>query len=369
MTERVDAVVIGAGVVGLACAYELSRRLDSVVVIEREVGPGREISSRNSGVIHAGIYYPHDSLKTKMCIEGKRRLYEWCEIHHVPHKRTGKLIVATSAEDEKRLAAIARHAREVGAGELTLLSGPEAQASEPELRCALALHSPTSGVVDVHELMASMIRQINGAGGAIVCHTTVEDVQQLQEGWIVQTIDTTGSETELHAGRVVNAGGLSALDIAAKSGLPDEQRPWRLYPCKGSYFALGAGAPPTRNSLIYPLPEGGGLGVHITADISGARRAGPDAEFVDTIDYSVDESRAERFAQAVARYLPAIRPEHLTPDYSGIRPKLVGPAGGFADFVIANPSSQPGMVHLIGIESPGITASLAIGAFVSDVIG
>ncbi|MGB5694054.1 MAG: NAD(P)/FAD-dependent oxidoreductase [Polyangiales bacterium] len=369
MTERVDAIVIGAGVVGLACAHELSRRLGSVVVIEREAGPGREISSRNSGVIHAGIYYPNDSLKTKMCIEGKRRLYEWCEAHEVPHKRTGKLIVATSAEDEKRLRAIARHAAEVGAGQLTLMSGREARKSEPELHCALALHSPTSGVVDVHEFMASMIREINAAGGAIVYHTSVQEIRKVPEGWLVRTTDTMGSEAELHAKRAVNAGGLSALDVAAKSGLPADQRPWRLYPCKGSYFALGAGAPPTRNSLIYPLPEGGGLGVHITADVSGARRAGPDAEFVDTIDYSVDESRAERFAEAVARYLPAIRPEHLTPDYSGIRPKLVGPAGGFADFVIAHPSSQPGMVHLIGIESPGLTASLAIGAFVSNVIG
>ena len=369
MSERVEAVVIGAGIVGLACAYELSRRLDSVVIIEREIGPGREISSRNSGVIHAGIYYPSDSLKTKLCIEGNRRLYEWCEAHEVPHRRTGKLIVATSAEDEQRLLTIARHAKEVGAGELRLMSGSEASEQEPEVRCELALHSPTSGVVDVHEFIASLVREIKEADGVVVYHTAVDEIRKARDGWIIQTTDTVGNQAELHTRRIVNAAGLSALDVAAKSGLPDEQRPWRLYPCKGSYFALGAGAPPTRNSLIYPLPGGGGLGVHITADISGARRAGPDAEFIDTIDYSVDESRAERFAKAVARYLPAIRPEHLTPDYSGIRPKLVGPGGGFADFVIANPASQPGVVHLIGIESPGLTAALAIGAHVSDVIG
>ena len=369
MSEQVDAVVIGAGVIGLACAYELSRRLDSVVVIEREVGPGRAISSRNSGVVHAGIYYPNDSLKTRLCIEGKRRLYEWCETHEVPYKRTGKLIVATNPEDEQRLHAIARHAQEVGAGELTLMTGREATKQEPELRCELALHSPTSGVVDVHEFIASLVREVKETDGTLVYHTAVEEIRKSQDGWIVQTADTMGSKAELQAQRIVNAAGLSALDVAAKSGLTEAERPWRLYPCKGSYFALGAGAPPTRNSLIYPLPEGGGLGVHITADISGARRAGPDAEFVDTLDYSVDESRVGRFAEAVARYLPAIRSEHLTPDYSGIRPKLVGPGGGFADFVIANPSSQPGAVHLIGIESPGLTASLAIGAHVSDVIG
>ena len=368
MSEQVDAVVIGAGVVGLACAYELSQRLDSVVVLEREVGPGREISSRNSGVVHAGIYYPKDSLKTRLCIEGNRLLYEWCENHEVPHKHTGKLIVATNPQDEQRLRAIAGHAKEVGAGDLRLMTGSEASEQEPELRCALALHSPTSGVVDVHEFIASLVHEIKEADGMVVYHTAVDEIRRAQDGWVIQTRDTTGNQMELEARRVVNAAGLSALDVAAKSGLPEAERHWRLYPCKGSYFALGAGAPATRNSLIYPLPEGGGLGVHITADISGARRAGPDAEFVDTIDYSVDESRAERFAAAVARYLPAIRPEHLTPDYSGIRPKLVGPEGGFADFVISNPSSQPGMVHLIGIESPGLTAALAIGARVSKLI-
>ncbi len=367
MSEAVDAVVIGAGVVGLACAYELSQRLDTVVVIEREVGPGREISSRNSGVVHAGIYYPSDSLKTKLCIEGKHRLYAWCEAHDVSHKRTGKLIVATNPDDERRLRRIAKHANDVGAGDLRLMTGAEARADEPELRCALALHSPTSGVVDVHELLASLARAVREADGEIVCHTAVEAIDRIDRGWVVRTKDTHGTETELHTKRIVNAAGLAAIEIAALSGLG--KRPWRYYPCKGSYFSLGSGAPPTRNSLIYPLPEGGGLGVHITADISGARRAGPDAEFIDEIDYTVDEARAERFAAAVARYLPAIRPEHLTPDYSGIRPKLVGPEGGFADFVIADPSEQPHVVHLIGIESPGLTASLAIGARVSDVIG
>jgi len=369
MGDSVDAVVVGAGVVGLACAYELSRRLETVVVIEREVGPGREISSRNSGVVHAGIYYPKDSWKTKLCIEGKKRLYEWCETHDVPHAHTGKLIVATNAQDEARLRKIAKHAADVGAGELRLMSGQEAKAQEPELRCELALHSPTSGVVDVHEFIASLAREVHEADGATVYQTVLQSVERTVDGWVVRTTDTMGRETELQTARIVNAAGLSAIDVARATGLPDSEIPWRLYPCKGSYFALGSGAPHTNNSLIYPLPEGGGLGVHITADISGARRAGPDAEFIDEIDYTVDESRAERFADAVARYLPAIRPEHLTPDYSGIRPKLVGPAGGFADFVIANPASQPGVVHLIGIESPGLTAALAIGAHVSDVIG
>lgn len=367
--DEVDAVVIGAGVVGLACALELTRRLDSVVVIEREVGPGREISSRNSGVIHAGIYYPDDSLKTGLCIEGNRRMYRWCETHDVPHARTGKLIVATSMEDEERLRKLARHAKEAGAGELEPLTGTEVSQREPELRCQAGLYSPTSGVVDVHELLASFLRAVREADGTVVFNTEVEQIERSRRDWIVRTSDTMGRTTEIRTRRVVNAAGLSALDIAEKSGLPAGERPWRLYPCKGSYFALQAGAPPTNHSLIYPLPRGAGLGVHITADLSGARRAGPDAKYIDEIDYLVDESHAERFAEAVGRYLPAIRPEHLAPDYAGIRPKLVGPRGGFADFVIATPKSQPGVTHLIGIESPGLTASLAIGSRVSDVIG
>lgn len=367
--DEVDAVVIGAGVVGLACAYELSQRLDSVAVIERDAGPGRQTSSRNSGVIHAGIYYPRDSLKTRLCIEGKNRLYDWCEAHDVAHRRSGKIIVATSPEDEGRLRAIARHASEVGAGKLDLMSGDEAMALEPELRCAAALHSPSSGIVDVHALIASLATEVRRTGGAIVCHTSVDSIARSKTGWVVQTVDTIGRQTELHTSRIINAAGLSAIDLAERTGLPARERPWRLHPCKGSYFVLGPAAPPTRHELIYPLPSDGGLGVHITADLSGARRAGPDVEFVDEIDYGVDESGAERFARAVARYLPAIRPEHLTPDYSGIRPKLVGPGGGFADFVIANPSSQPGVIHLIGIESPGLTAALAIGARVSKLVG
>ena len=202
--------------VGLACAHALSRRLDSVVVIERDVGPGREISSRNSGVVHAGIYYPGESLKTRMCIEGNRLLYQWCETHDVPHRHTGKLIVATSPQDEKRLRAIAAHAQEVGAGELRLMTGDEATRQEPELRCALALHSPTSGVVDVHEYIASLVREIRESDGAIVYHTGVDSIERSGDGWIVRTTDTRGSETELATTRVVNAAGLSALSVACR---------------------------------------------------------------------------------------------------------------------------------------------------------
>lgn len=365
--DEVDAIVIGAGVVGLACAYVLSTRLSSVVVIDREVGPGRATSSRNSGVIHAGIYYPADSLKTRLCIEGRKLLYDWCETHEVPHANTGKLIVATTPEDEGKLDALTRHVASVGVP-LEARSGAEVGREDPEVRCRSARFSPTSGVVDVHEYIASLVKELHDRSGETVFQTELQSVDRSPHGWRVRTTDTMGRSAELLTPRLVNSGGLDAVDIAASSGLRGDARPGPLFPCKGSYFALVAGAPATKHSLIYPLPQPAGLGVHITTDLSGARRAGPDTEYVEHIAYDVDEARAERFAAAVARYLPAIRPEHLAPDYAGIRPKLIGPPGGFADFVITAPTSQPGVVHLIGIESPGLTASLAIAARVSMLL-
>lgn len=363
-SDEVDAIVIGAGVVGLACAYELSKRLGSVVVIDREAGPGRSTSSRNSGVIHAGIYYPSDSEKTRLCIEGRARLYAWCEAHDIPHANTGKLIVATNPEDEAKLDALARHAAEVGVP-LEPLTGAEVSAKEPEVRCTSARFSPTSGVVDVHEYIASLLKELREHGGTAVFQTELESIDRTKHGWIVRTTDTMGRTAELVTPRLLNSAGLDAVEVAKRSGLNDGEPPWTLYPCKGCYFSLQAGAPATTHSLIYPLPQPAGLGVHITTDLSGARRAGPDTRYIDEIEYGVDESDAERFAEAVARYLPAIRAEHLSPDYAGVRPKLVGPPGGFADFVVSAPESQPGMIHLIGIESPGLTASLAIAERVS----
>ena len=360
--------MIGAGVIGLACAVELGRRWGSIVVIDRELGPGRETSSRNSGVIHAGLYYPEQSLKTKLCIEGKKLLYEWCEAHQVPHARTGKLIVATSDGEERKLRDLARHAARVDAGALRFWDSAETKQREPEIRCQAALWSPTSGVVDVHELIESLARAVREADGAILFQTRVESLRHDGDRWFVRTTDSMGREGEIQTRRLVNAAGLSAIDVAEGSGLDPSERPWRLHPCKGSYFTLSSQAPPTYTSLIYPLPEEAGLGIHLTTDLAGGRRAGPDVEFVDAIDYRVDEAKAERFAAAVGRYLPAIRAEHLTPDYAGVRPKLVGPGQGFADFVIAQPRSQAGAVHLIGIESPGLTAALAIGRFVTKLM-
>ena len=360
--------MIGAGVVGLACAVELGRRWGPIVVIDREIGPGRETSSRNSGVIHAGLYYPEQSLKTKLCIEGKNLLYQWCEAHQVPHARTGKLIVATTDGEERRLRALARHAARVGAGALRFWDGAETKRREPEIRCQAALWSPTSGVVDVHELIESLARAVREADGAIVFQTRAESLRRDGDRWLVRTTDSMGREAEIRTPRLVNAAGLSAIEVAARSGLEPSERPWRLHPCKGSYFTLSSKAPSTHASLIYPLPEEAGLGIHLTTDLAGGRRAGPDVEFVDGIDYQLDESKAKRFAAAVGRYLPGIRTEHLTPDYVGIRPKLAGPGEGIADFVIAQPRSQPGAVHLIGIESPGLTAALAIGRFVTRLM-
>lgn len=361
------AVVIGAGIVGLACAQKLLQRLGSVLVIDPEAGPGRQTSSRNSGVIHAGIYYPGNSLKTRLCIEGNRLLYAWCEAQAVPYERSGKLVIASTLAELAKLEALAKHAQQVGAGQLQLLDATELSQREPAVRGLGALWSPRSGIVDAHALIASLARRLREDGGDLAFRARAKAIRRAGRSWIVQTEDSLGRQAELRTARVVNAAGLGAIEVARRSGLDERQFPWRLHPCKGSYFALGPGAPSTRCRLIYPMPEQAGLGIHLTTDLSGSRRLGPDAEYVEELDYDVDEAKAEHFAAAAARYLPEVTAADLSPDYAGIRPKLLGPGEGFSDFVIASPPSQPGMTHLIGIESPGLTAALAIGRFVASL--
>ena len=352
---------------GLACAEALLRRLGSVLVIDSEAGPGRQTSSRNSGVIHAGLYYPQSSWKTRLCIDGNRLLYAWCEAQTVPHERSGKLVVASTDAELQKLRDLQRHAQQVGAGPLQLLDSAELHRREPALVGRGALFSPRSGVLDAHAFIESLSRKIREDGGDLAFRTEVRGIERRGEAWILRTQDSLGRQTELSTARVVNAAGLRAIEIARRSGLSGPNCPWRLHLCKGSYFTLGPEAPRTRSRLIYPMPEQAGLGIHLTCDLGGARRLGPDVEYVDEADYDVAEDKAERFAAAAARYLPGVTERHLRPDYAGIRPKLVGPGEGFADFVIESPRGQPGMTHLIGIESPGLTAALAIGRFVADL--
>jgi L-2-hydroxyglutarate oxidase LhgO len=362
----VDVAIVGAGVVGLACAVALARQGRRVVVLERHGGPGRETSSRNSGVIHAGLYYPPGSLKARLCVEGRERLYRWCAARGVPHRRTGKLVVATSEAEVPALEALHRRALDNGAGSLLWLTGAEVAERDPALRVVAGLWSPESGLVDVHGVMDALLAEGQALGMDVAWHT---GVRALEPGAPAR-VHTEGPDGEgfvLEAGAVVNAAGLDADRVAAMAGVDVDEWGWRQHPCKGQYFALTAGAPRPRTALVYPLPDPAGLGIHLTQDLGGRCIAGPDAQYVDALDYTVDETRAEAFASAVARYLPGITAAHLSPDYAGIRPKLQGPGEAFRDFVLAE--APEGVVHLVGMESPGLTAALAIGEEVARVLG
>jgi L-2-hydroxyglutarate oxidase LhgO len=365
-----EVLVIGAGVVGLAVAAELSRRGKAVVVIEREGMPGSITSSRNSGVIHAGIYYPAGSLKAQTCIEGRQLLYERAARLGIAHRKTGKLIVAVTRDEGEYLADLRERATAIGVP-LALLDEKALRAREPDLRGVLALSSPESGVVDAHGLVESFRAEARDHGAEIAFRTWPTHIESERDAVRVQTDDARGERLDLRAGWVINAAGLDADRVASLAGLDVDALGYRIHPSKGDYFVLGAGAPRPKTSLVYPVPHGVGLGIHLTVDLGGRCLAGPDATFVDARDdYGVDASKAPHFAASVARYLPGVSPEHLTPDYAGIRPRLAGPDDSFRDFVIeeATPHGMPRLVNLLGIESPGLTASPAIARRVARIV-
>ena len=363
MTERVECVVIGAGVVGLAVARALALSGREVWVLEAGEGIGIGISSRNSEVIHAGIYYPTGSLKARYCVEGKEMLYAYCAERGVPHRRLGKLIVAADEAELPVLERIRAKAAENGVGDLVPLSGEAAREMEPALRVAGALHSPSTGIVDSHALMLSYQGEIEAAGGSVACHAPVLGGRVSRGGFCLEIGGEEKMTLECEA--LVNAVGLHAPDVARKiAGVPPETIP-TAYLCKGSYYSLLGRAPFSR--LIYPVPEKAGLGVHLTLDLGGQARFGPDTQWVDHEDYDVDIARSENFYAAIRRYWPALRDGALSPGYAGIRPKISGPAEPSADFRVSGPAEHGigGLVNLFGIESPGLTASLAIGKSVA----
>ena len=364
--ERIEAVVVGAGVVGLACARALARAGREVVVLEREGRIGSHTSSRNSEVIHAGIYYPRGSEKARLCLRGREMLYAYCADRGVPHRRLGKIIVATEPAQEAALAGIAAAAAANGVDDLRPLGGPELAALEPSLRGVAGLLSPSTGIVDSHALMLSLQGELEDAGGAIAFGTAFAAARPAADGFEIEAAGR-GEPVRIAAGLLVNAAGLFAGEVAARiEGLapPFRRRVWF---CKGNYFGTAARVP--FRHLIYPVPERDGLGVHLTLDLAGRGRFGPDTEWIDGLDYRLDPGRGAGFAAAIRRYWPGLPDGALTPDYSGIRPKLA-PAGGAAtDFLIEGPESHglPGLVNLFGIESPGLTASLAIAEAVADL--
>jgi L-2-hydroxyglutarate oxidase LhgO len=363
--DKVECVVIGAGVIGLAVARRLAETGREVVVLEEAEGIGTVTSSRNSEVIHAGIYYPAGSWMARMCVAGKIALYRYCEAHGIPYRNCGKLIVATTAEETTKLAAIRSHAEANGVLDLQTLSGAAAREMEPALNCDAALLSPSTGIIDSHAYMLSLRGEAEAAGAAFAFHTPLLRAKAAA-GRI--ELETGGAAPmTLACDLLINAAGLGAPAVARSiAGMPLDQIP-SAYLAKGNYFSCSARAPFSR--LIYPVPEPGGLGVHLTLDMAGQARFGPDVEWVETIDYAVDPARAARFYPAIRKYWPTLPDGALMPSYSGIRPKIVPPAVATQDFLIQGPADHgvAGLINLFGIESPGLTSSLAIADHVAEI--
>ncbi|MCI2809281.1 NAD(P)/FAD-dependent oxidoreductase [Eoetvoesiella caeni] len=367
MPADVDCVVLGAGVVGLAVARELALAGREVLVAESAGAIGTGTSSRNSEVIHAGIYYPANSLKARLCVQGKHLLYAYCQERGIAHGRPGKLIVATSPEQALQLKSLAQQARQNGVDDLQWISGAQAQQLEPALSCTAALLSPSTGIIDSHGLMLALQGESENNNAQYVFHTPFIGGEILRNGLF--RLRFGGAEPlELSAACVVNATGLSAPANAHKlAGQPTEHIP-QAYLCKGSYFTLSGKSPFSR--LIYPMPDHAGLGVHLTLDIGGQAKFGPDTEWVESEDYSLDPARAGAFYAAIRRYWPGLPDNALAPGYTGIRPKISAAGEPPADFAIAGPATHgvDSLINLFGIESPGLTASLAIARAVRQAL-
>jgi L-2-hydroxyglutarate oxidase LhgO len=355
--DEVEAVVIGAGVIGLAVARALALAGHEVIVLESAYTIGFETSSRNSEVIHGGLYYPTGSLKARSCVEGRERLYAYCREHGVPHAQLGKLIVATSEAEIPGVEKIEAAARANGVTNLEWLSAAEAQRLEPELNCVAALLSPSTGIIDSHALMLAYQGEAEAAGAFVAFRAPMLGGHVRNDGF---ELSVGGEPTTIRCRLLINAAGLYAPALARSiEGVPPESIP-PAYFCRGVYFTLSGRSPFRR--LIYPVPEPGGLGVHITLDLAGQARFGPDVEWIPEIDYAVDPRRGEVFYAAVRRYWPGLRDGALQPGYAGIRPKISGPNEPAADFLVQGPETHgvPGLVNLYGIESPGLTASLPL---------
>ena len=371
--DQVDVVVIGAGVVGLAVARALALQGREVMVLERAEAIGTGTSSRNSEVIHAGIYYPAGSLKARLCVRGKALLYDYCAARSIGHRRCGKLIVATDDAQAKALSGIQARAAANGVNDLVWLTGEQARALEPQLVCVAALHSPSTGIVDSHGLMLSLLGDLENAGGLLAIGSGVSGIDctgtGTGTGMGAGLVLTADDGTEIAARVVVNAAGLQAPALASRfKGLASSFIPKAFF-AKGNYFTLSGRSP--FSHLIYPVPEAAGLGVHLTLDLGGQAKFGPDVQWTDRADdLVVDPARGDAFYAEVRKYWPALPDEALIVGYAGIRPKISGPGVAAADFLIQGPTQHgvAGLVNLFGIESPGLTSCLAIGEHVAAML-
>jgi len=369
MAAEVDVAIIGAGVVGLAIAAEVVQERKGTFVFEKNRTFGLEVSSRGSEIIHAGIHYPEDSLKAKLCVEGKNLLYQLCERHGIGYKRLGKIIVAVTENEVKELERIYEQGRRNGVEDLTLLSRKELKKLEPNIEGISGLLSPTTGILNVYSLMKFFSSQARERGTEIVFNTEVIGIEKAGTKYKVQIRDRDGLSSFI-ATIVINSAGLNSDKIAQLAGIDIAHVGYKLHYCKGEYFSLNSKRGHLVERLIYPIPGQAGLGIHLTLDLEGRMRLGPNARYVDEIDYSVDETQKEAFYEFAKRFLPLLELEDLEPEFAGIRPKLQAPGEVFRDFIIAHEEKIgfPGLINLIGIESPGLTASPAIARYVAGMV-
>lgn len=364
--NRVDCAVVGAGVVGLAVARALALAGREVIVLEAHDCIGSEMSSRNSEVIHAGIYYPKASLKARFCVDGRDRLYDYCEEHNVPFKRCGKFIIATSEQQQPRLQAILEKAHVNGVDDIVPLNQAEVQAREPQVRCFSALWSPSTGIIDSHSYMLALQGDLEDAGGVVVFNSIVTG-GRMKNGMLELVVRNSEDYFRLAAKTVVNCAGIGGDKLASVfEGIDTKTLPKYSY-AKGNYFSCSGESP--FSSLIYPVPNEYGLGIHVTLDMAGNIRFGPDVEWIDKINYDVDQKRGDSFYEAIRSYWPEVKNRSLYPAYSGIRPKINGKGLPATDFCIQdkNQHGVAGLINLFGIESPGLTSSLALADYVYDL--
>jgi len=373
--ETIDVVVIGAGVIGLSIASKISRSNLSLYVLERNNTFGQEISSRNSEVVHAGIYYPSNSLKAKLCVKGNRMLYDWCTKNRVGFKNTEKLIVATNDHEVSELHSLLKRGRENGVDGLRILTKEEIKGIEPNIEAKCAIFSPTTGIIDTHNFMKQLVEYIKENNSDIAFDSEVVALDKTAGGYEVSIKDHSSDIFKIKTRVVINSAGLESDRIAGMVGIDVEKQAYDLKYCKGQYFRVANGRKcGLIKRLIYPVPHEKivGLGVHATKDLAGSLRLGPDAHYVDRkrFDYNVDINEKRSFLDSAVKFLPFLEEEDLIPDTSGIRPKLQGENEDFRDFVIKEEGELglPGLVNLIGMESPGLTASLAIGEYVKELI-
>ena len=362
--DRVNCVIIGAGVVGLAVARAIASTGMSVVIIENEESFGTHTSSRNSEVIHAGIYYPKNSLKAQLCVRGKHLLYRYCHSRNIPHKQIGKLIVATNESEADIVKAYIQKGADNDVSDLIWLDKSEVAKLEPQLKSTGAVFSPSTGIIDSHSFMLTLLGDAENSGAMIAYRTPFIRAEVAGNGFTVTT--GGGDSLEFQTDNLVNAAGLNACSVAQNiQGMPNDKIPTPFY-AKAHYYSLSGKNP--FNHLIYPVAQKASLGIHVTLDIGGQARFGPDLDWIDTIDYAFDNGRLRLFYEAIRRYWPNIREENLQPGYTGIRPKISGPNESAADFNIQTKADHgvPGLINLFGIESPGLTSSLAIAEIVHE---